>query len=42
MLGVDANYYARHRRSILQRLSSPGIPFYFLKIDIAGNATQGP
>jgi len=26
-----------HRLSTLQRRTSPGIPFYFLKIDIAGN-----
>ncbi|MDF0584927.1 helix-turn-helix domain-containing protein [Bradyrhizobium yuanmingense] len=29
-----------HRLSTLQRRSSPGIPFYFLKIDIAGNVLK--
>ncbi|MCK1625230.1 DUF2083 domain-containing protein [Bradyrhizobium sp. 160] len=29
-----------HRLSTLQRRSSPGIPFYFLKMDIAGNVLK--
>lgn len=29
-----------HRLSTLQRRASPGIPFYFLKIDIAGNVLK--
>jgi XRE family transcriptional regulator, fatty acid utilization regulator len=29
-----------HRLSTLQRRTSPGIPFYFLKIDIAGNVLK--
>ncbi|MCK1394424.1 helix-turn-helix transcriptional regulator [Bradyrhizobium sp. 1] len=29
-----------HRLSTLQRRQSPGIPFYFLKIDIAGNVLK--
>ncbi|RZN36498.1 helix-turn-helix transcriptional regulator [Bradyrhizobium sp. Leo121] len=29
-----------HRLSTLQRRNSPGIPFYFLKIDIAGNVLK--
>ncbi|WP_342723578.1 short-chain fatty acyl-CoA regulator family protein [Bradyrhizobium sp. B097] len=29
-----------HRLSTLQRRDSPGIPFYFLKIDIAGNVLK--
>jgi predicted transcriptional regulator/DNA-binding XRE family transcriptional regulator len=29
-----------HRLSTLQRRSSPGIPFYFLKIDVAGNVLK--
>jgi predicted transcriptional regulator/transcriptional regulator with XRE-family HTH domain len=29
-----------HRLSTLQRRASPGIPFYFLKIDVAGNVLK--
>lgn len=29
-----------HRLSTLQRRASPGVPFYFLKIDIAGNVLK--
>lgn len=29
-----------HRLSTLQRRTSPGIPFYFLKIDVAGNVLK--